>query len=396
MAYVVKPGDSFWRIAEQQLGDGRRWQEIAAANNLAGTATIFAGQTLKIPGQESEEERRRREAEAAAAAPMPTPTTSISPRLPTTGSTGGSFGMPVVRNPDGSFYEGEDYEKDFARETKRIDFDRESARLIVRRILEQYGLGSLVDTVMNAITSAESLTEDRLMATIRDTAEYKERFRGNEIRRAAGLNVLGEGEYVAVEKAYSDIMTAAGLPQGFYDQPADFAQLIGGGVSVAELSQRVTVGYRSVAEADPTVREQMRMMYGLTDGELAAYFLDPNRALPVIERQVATARLGAAAARQGFGESVERMAFERMAGLGVTEEQATEVFGTLAGARELLTPLEGGETALDVTDTALGLVGQSPEALQRLRTQQRRRQARFEGGGSLATTGAGVTGLRQA
>jgi LysM repeat protein len=388
MAYTVKAGDSLWAIAERELGSGARWREIQAANNISGTL-IRPGQTLSIPGKAG-----------------PTPPPATPPRLPTpapaptrvtapstqTGASqlpaGPVMGMPVVRNPDGSI--GEPVEP------RPQDFDRESARLIVRRILEQYGLGSLVDTVMGAITSAESLTEDRLMATIRDTADYKERFRGNEIRRAAGLNVLGEGEYVAVEKAYSDIMRAAGLPQGFYDQPSDFAQLIGGGVSVAELSQRVTVGYRSVAEADPTVREQMRMMYGLTDGELAAYFLDPDRALPIIERQVATARLGAAAARQGFGESVERMAFERMVGLGVTEEQATEVFGTLAGARELLTPLEAGETALDVTDTALGLVGQSPEALQRLRTQQRRRQARFEGGGALATTALGVTGLREA
>jgi hypothetical protein len=31
-AYVVKPGDSFWRIAEKTLGDGRRWPEIRDAN----------------------------------------------------------------------------------------------------------------------------------------------------------------------------------------------------------------------------------------------------------------------------------------------------------------------------------------------------------------------------
>jgi hypothetical protein len=81
--------------------------------------------------------------------------------------------------------------------------------------------------------------------------------------------------------------------------------------------------------------------------------------------------------------------------LGVTEQEATQAFGTLARGRELLTPLERGETALDVTETALGLTGRGgTEAAQRLATQQRRRVARFEGGGRFATTGQEVTGLR--
>jgi hypothetical protein len=31
--YVVQEGDSLWRIAERELGDGHRWQEIFAANH---------------------------------------------------------------------------------------------------------------------------------------------------------------------------------------------------------------------------------------------------------------------------------------------------------------------------------------------------------------------------
>jgi hypothetical protein len=134
----------------------------------------------------------------------------------------------------------------------------------------------------------------------------------------------------------------------------------------------------------------------VNDGQLAAFFLDPDVAEPMLMQQVATAQIGAAAARSGFETVVERTAAERMRQAGVTGDQAGEAFGFLAASRELLTPLEAGETALDVTDTALGLAGQSPEALQRLGTQRRRRQARFEGGGQLATTATGVTGLREA
>jgi hypothetical protein len=138
----------------------------------------------------------------------------------------------------------------------------------------------------------------------------------------------------------------------------------------------------------------MRQFYGVTDGELAAYMLDPSRAESRILQQVSTAQIGAAAARQGFGQAADRSAAERMQRLGVTGQEAEQAFGTLARSRELLTPLDRGETALDVTETALGLTGRNAEAQQRLATQARRRTARFEGGGRFATSGQEVTGLR--
>ena len=47
--YVVKPGDSFWSIAQSQLGDGRRYEEIAYLNNMLPSDTIYKGNVLKIP-----------------------------------------------------------------------------------------------------------------------------------------------------------------------------------------------------------------------------------------------------------------------------------------------------------------------------------------------------------
>lgn len=46
--YTVKSGDSLWAIAQRELGNGNRWQEISKLNGLTST-TIRVGQKLKLP-----------------------------------------------------------------------------------------------------------------------------------------------------------------------------------------------------------------------------------------------------------------------------------------------------------------------------------------------------------
>lgn len=61
--YVVQPLDSWWGVAEDELGDGRRWQELRSLNVgrampdgrtiEAASETIYAGWVLRIPDGES-------------------------------------------------------------------------------------------------------------------------------------------------------------------------------------------------------------------------------------------------------------------------------------------------------------------------------------------------------
>ena len=46
--YTVQSGDSLWQIAQSQLGDGARYQEIKALNGLSDD-TIYPGQVLQLP-----------------------------------------------------------------------------------------------------------------------------------------------------------------------------------------------------------------------------------------------------------------------------------------------------------------------------------------------------------
>lgn len=50
--YTVVKGDSLWKIAQKQLGSGRRWSEIYEANRntVKNPSQIQVGQVLQIPG----------------------------------------------------------------------------------------------------------------------------------------------------------------------------------------------------------------------------------------------------------------------------------------------------------------------------------------------------------
>jgi nucleoid-associated protein YgaU len=49
--YVVKEGDSLWKIAASQLGDGNRYKEIVKANSLSSEDDIAVGMQLKMPAK---------------------------------------------------------------------------------------------------------------------------------------------------------------------------------------------------------------------------------------------------------------------------------------------------------------------------------------------------------
>ena len=51
--YEVKQGDTLWKIAQEQLGDGNRYREIMELNGLTSTE-IYPGDLLRLPGQTEE------------------------------------------------------------------------------------------------------------------------------------------------------------------------------------------------------------------------------------------------------------------------------------------------------------------------------------------------------
>lgn len=223
---------------------------------------------------------------------------------------------------------------------------------------------------------------DTISLSLQQSDAYKTRFAGNEARKAAGLSVLSPAEYIATEKAYDQVLRAAGVPTGFYRGTGEMAKLIGADVSPTELQTRVDLAAKSISNADPFYTQQLQNFYGLSQGDMIAHVLDPAVAAPLIQQQVSTATVGAAAARNATNVDLSTAA--QLAGMGITQAQAEQGFGNIAAQlpsmQAIASRYQGFGTAGQVGQELQsatfnapisGLTpAQSEQALKRLQTQE--------------------------
>lgn len=187
----------------------------------------------------------------------------------------------------------------------------------------QFGLGSLAPTIFNFIK--QGYGADTISLLLQDTPEYKARFAGNELRAKAGLGVLSPAQYLSLESSYRQILANAGLPKNFYDKPEDFAKWIGGDVSPTELQNRVNLEVNTVAQAPAEVKQALTDLYGVSQGDMVAYFLDQSRAVPLLQLQAQAAQIGGQALMRGLSDANAN----RLAQLGVTASQAATGYGQI-------------------------------------------------------------------
>ncbi len=314
----------------------------------------------------------------------------INPPLPTpTSSGGGIYGDgPFKRNV------GQRPETPLTTEVPDLNDSaarNSDARARIQSVLREYGLESLGDFVWEQILAGKSDAE--VLQDLRNTPEFKKRFPAIEARTKAGLAPLSPGEYVAYERQARQLMRAAGLPEGFYDGNDDFTKFLTGDVSIAELNDRIQLGRQAAYEAPAEVRATLLRDYGISEGNLTAFFLDPDMAQPLIEKQYRAAQIGGASTRTGFGLT-SRMENERLADLGVTADQAQQGFSALSEQRELFTALPGQREETVSREEQLGAAFEgNANAARRIQKKARTRAAVFSGGGSYASSNDGVGGL---
>jgi hypothetical protein len=269
---------------------------------------------------------------------------------------------------------------------------------------ERYGMGSLLNDVKEFIV--QGLSRDELLLKLRATSAYGQRFAANAQRVKAGLRALSEAEYVGLEDAYQQKMREYGLPASYYTRgdlgrQVGFEKFIAGDVSPAELEDRIQTAQNRVNNAPKQVRDALSQFYGaeLGNGDILAYVLDTENALPQIKRKVTAAEIGAGAMQAGLATTRERA--EELGAFGVTAQQAREGFQTIGGFLPRATQLseiyakqgEGPFTQTTAEQEVFGTTG-AVEAQRKRRKLAELETAQFSGttgaaGGALARERAG-------
>ena len=262
-----------------------------------------------------------------------------------------------------------------------------AAFAMLRNLLRSYGLDELSDWAYQRFV--EGKTSDEIMIEIEDQPAFKRKYSAIFDRRAKGLPPVSVAEIVEYRRSARNLEQFYDLPEGMISDDGKVNAAITGDLSFDELTSRVQQGALLAYESPPEVQDWLRENYGIGEGGLIAYFVDPDVAMPLLERQATGARVAGAAARSGFG-ALTRAEAEMLAQSGVDPNQAGGTFGALAEGRELMTGLAGsGED--DITrEEQLGFVAGKTTAQQRLERRSRGRRATFEESGGY--TGGLVSG----
>jgi hypothetical protein len=232
---------------------------------------------------------------------------------------------------------------------------------------------------------------------LKQTDAYKKRFAGNQARLAAGLNVLTEGEYIALENQYTNLFTQYGVRD--FANRTEFASLIGKDISNVELNSRLDLAVNQVANASPDIKAQLRAYYpGITDADLTAYFLKPEETLPMLQQKVTSAQIGAAATEQGLAAPVLTRA-EELAKYGVDLTGARTGYAKVAAVLPETSKLSQiyGETGMKYGQTqAEQEFLQNDQSVARQRRQLAQlEQGSFGGSGGIRSAGESLTKLTQ-
>lgn len=256
------------------------------------------------------------------------------------GDTGGGNKSVTYTATDGTKFDNEDTYKKYQAmlddKTSIADTTRresESAYNILYKKFSELGLGSLVEPLQKYIQ--DGLSEDEFTLRLRETPAYQQRFGANKQRIAKGLAALSEASYVQMEDKYQEVMRQYGLPESYWSKDSmgtqkGFEELLANDVSNTELEDRLLVAQDRVLKANPEVLKALKDFYpDIKNGDILAYTLDPKNAIKNIQSKVTAAEIGGAALAQNLTATAKRA--EELAGYGVTKQQATQGFETVAG-----------------------------------------------------------------
>ena len=273
--------------------------------------------------------------------------------------------------------------------------ERAAASAFLANILRQYGMQGMMGQI-DSLISQWGINSAVIIEKLRDTGEYKQRFKGLINLRSKGItDIANEGQYIQFESSYRKIFRDNNLQSylgeaGSQQEIDKIASLVGDfSLSVDEVEERVIDARRVVADTAPEVRESLQRFYNINPDLMVEFVLDPENTSEVIQRRANAAVVGGYAERAGleFGAGVsERIgAFlggERDIQGTQIEPQLTEI-ADIQRSTQRLAEIE--QSDLSAETSALSALNLEESARRRVRDLQSRERARF-GGRSAITT----------
>lgn len=259
-----------------------------------------------------------------------------------------------------------------------------AVRDALKALFAQYGLSSLYSKI--AEYAKLDYSADSILIMLRGTPEYKKRFPAMEALAQQGRGI-SEAEYVGYEKSAAGYEQQFGLPAGMIMK--NVTTLLTNAVSVDELRDRAELAAAASITAPADFKAEMKDRFGIDQGGLTAYYLDPEQAMPLLQKQYGMAIIGTEARRQSIsGISTEYLALLQNEGVG--QDEAQQGFGTVAAQVGLT---GGAGETVSTTDLAENVFGTSAASSQKVRRVAAGRVGRFQEGGGFTGDRTGAAGI---
>jgi hypothetical protein len=265
---------------------------------------------------------------------------------------------------------------------------RKNAAATIGGLMQTYGLGALMGKIDAWIS--EGYEPGAIEALIRQEPEYAARFPAMKQLQAKG-QTMTEQQYIEYEQSMTAYESLYGLPKGMLSDKDMVTKLLVAGKSPREVDENAQRASASMYQLPQEFRDTMQRYYGVDSGGLTAYFLDPDVASPLLEKQYVSAQIGMEAWRQkvDIGASLSEELYKE----GINREKAAAGFGKVADQSGL--SAGKGETASQGTLIDANL-RDSAGARKQVERVAGGRVAGFEGGGAFAGDKQGVRGIGSA
>lgn len=237
---------------------------------------------------------------------------------------------------------------------------------------------------------------------VRQNESYDKTFAGN--RRTDGSLRMTEMEYLATKDAYAQTLRDYGLSANVFNDK--FVSLIEGDVSPQEFGQRLDAVWQGVTNNTAETQAKFQQWYGASynaalsqqqPSVALAMALDPDIGNQVLAKRITFAQISGEADRARFSLGLART--EQLAGRGLTQESARQLYGQAASQLPTLDALaqryNDRDSTFDLDEFEDAFLGDADQQ-QRAQGLVQKEQAAFTGQRRVRQDqSGGLSGLNQ-